>query len=276
MTSRNTPSLEIVTTPTERWLRDSLKTCQSRLLVASPYVNHAFAQVLDEVSSSVKTTLVTKTDLRDFAMGSSKLETLCDLADNGVRILSLSGLHAKVYVLDRHRALITSANATWSGMQSNWECGVAVSQKTAVRRVARLVLTGFGADSPPKEFSAHALTQLRPHVDALRSTMPSIPSVKVPDTPDALQDTPFQLNGDRKFVDSFTGWTRLTLEFVLSMSSDSFTLGEVYAGFTPIAERRYPGNKHVPDKIRQQLQRLRQIGLVEFLGNGEYRRTVKP
>ena len=211
MAYRNGQALDFVTTPTEGWLRESLKTCRSRLLVASPYVNEGFTQVLREISPSVKTTLVTKTDLRDFAMGSSNLETLCTLAIQGVRVLSLTGLHAKVYVFDRSRALITSANATWSGLLRNRELGVAVSEPSAVSQVASLVLAGLGADSPPKRVSASELSNLRQPVEALRSSVPNIPPVKVPDTPEALQDASFQLPDDGDFVKTFTGWTRLTL-----------------------------------------------------------------
>lgn len=228
-----------------------------------------------EISPSVKTTLITKTDLRDFVVGSSNLETLCTLANRGVRVLSLTGLHAKIYVFDRRRALITSANATWSGLHSNWECGVAVYEPSAVGRVARLVLSGLGADSPPKPISAHGLSLLRQSVEALRSSVPPFLPVKVPDTSEPLQEASFRLVDDGELVGSFSGWTSLTLDFVLKLPNDVFTLGEVYAGFTPIAVRHYPRNRYIPDKIRQQLQRLRHLGLVEFLGNGKYRRTVK-
>jgi len=44
----------------------------------------------------------------------------------------------------------------------------------------------------------------------------------------------------------------------------------VYAKEGVIA-RLHPENRHVRDKIRQQLQVLRDKGLVEFLGRGEYR-----
>jgi type II restriction enzyme len=46
------------------------------------------------------------------------------------------------------------------------------------------------------------------------------------------------------------------------------------AGFQPRQPRAsplHPGNRHVPDKIRQQLQVLRALGFVEFLGRGRYR-----
>ena len=274
MAERKNPTIDFVTTPTEPWLRERLRACESRLLVASPYVNEAFTQVLREVPSSVKTTLVTKTDLRDFAMGSSNLETLCALASQGVRVMSLTGLHAKVYVFDSRQALVTSANATWPGMRRNWELGVAIYQRSAVGRVARLVRSGFGADSPPKPISAYGLTRLRQPVEAIRKSTPRIPPVKTPDTPEAIQGSSFQLVDGAEFVKSFPGWTRLVLECVLSLPNDTFSLNEVYAACTPIAERRYPRNQHIQAKIRQQLQDLCALGLLERLQDGVYRRTA--
>jgi type II restriction enzyme len=51
---------------------------------------------------------------------------------------------------------------------------------------------------------------------------------------------------------------------------DHPTLQDVYA-FTAQLQTLHPDNRHVPDKIRQQLQVLRDLGLVEFLGGGRYR-----
>jgi type II restriction enzyme len=50
----------------------------------------------------------------------------------------------------------------------------------------------------------------------------------------------------------------------------TFSLQEVYAHEDELA-RLHPGNRHVRDKIRQQLQVLRDLGLLEFIGSGEYR-----
>jgi type II restriction enzyme len=44
----------------------------------------------------------------------------------------------------------------------------------------------------------------------------------------------------------------------------------VYAHAEALA-KLHPANRHVRDKIRQQLQELRDLELVEFLGRGEYR-----
>ncbi|MGB8259631.1 MAG: DpnI domain-containing protein [Terracidiphilus sp.] len=66
------------------------------------------------------------------------------------------------------------------------------------------------------------------------------------------------------------GWTLLTLRMVRSLAKREFTLQEVYALEAEFA-RAYPGNRHVRDKIRQQLQILRDLGLLSFEGRGEYR-----
>ena len=39
--------------------------------------------------------------------------------------------------------------------------------------------------------------------------------------------------------------------------------------------RIYPKNKNIKDKIRQQLQVLRDLSLIEFLGNGIYKKLWK-
>jgi len=38
----------------------------------------------------------------------------------------------------------------------------------------------------------------------------------------------------------------------------------------------FPNNHHVPEKIRQQLQVLRDAGLVRFLGRGHYELAARP
>ncbi len=50
---------------------------------------------------------------------------------------------------------------------------------------------------------------------------------------------------------------------------DEFTLREAY-GFEDSLRLKHPENRHIRDKIRQQLQHLRNAGLVEFRGKGRY------
>ena len=66
------------------------------------------------------------------------------------------------------------------------------------------------------------------------------------------------------------GWTLDVLQIVKGLNKREFSLKEVYDQEEKLA-KLHPDNAHVRDKIRQQLQVLRDIGLVEFLGAGSYR-----
>jgi type II restriction enzyme len=66
------------------------------------------------------------------------------------------------------------------------------------------------------------------------------------------------------------GWTLDVLNAVRSLGKTEFALNDVYALENKLG-RLHPANRHVRDKIRQQLQVLRDLGLIEFLGGGDYR-----
>lgn len=65
------------------------------------------------------------------------------------------------------------------------------------------------------------------------------------------------------------GWTLDVLNTVSSFGHRPFELAEVY-GFEAHLADLHPENYHVRDKIRQQLQVLRDLGLVRFLERGKY------
>jgi type II restriction enzyme len=65
------------------------------------------------------------------------------------------------------------------------------------------------------------------------------------------------------------GWTLDVLNVVRSLGKREFDLAEVYESEAKLA-KLHPANRHVRDKIRQQLQVLRDLGILRFLGHGEY------
>ena len=66
------------------------------------------------------------------------------------------------------------------------------------------------------------------------------------------------------------GWTLDVLRTVRSLNKPDFSLTELYRHADALTEL-HPRNFHVREKIRQQLQVLRDFGLIEFLGSGNYR-----
>ncbi|MBO1530457.1 restriction endonuclease [Psychrobacter sp. F1192] len=68
------------------------------------------------------------------------------------------------------------------------------------------------------------------------------------------------------------GWT-LDVWQCIDRLGDKFSLQQVYA-FADDLQLKHPDNNHVKDKIRQQLQVLRDKGIIEFVGRGQYRKVL--
>jgi len=222
----------------------------------------------------VRSTLITRIDLRDFALGASDIDIVCRLARSGTSVFSLPRLHAKVYVVDDRVALITSANATDGGLRNNWEFGVVISLASEAARIAQLARSGFGSRRPIEPWNAAELERLREPVEGLRTAIPPIRRLRELD-PGRLLGIRLTSAARDALLEGLPGWTRLTLEGVLAQRRDTFAVDSVFAACAPLARQRYPRNRHVREKVRQQLQRLRDLGLLEFLGHGKYRRTMR-
>ena len=72
--------------------------------------------------------------------------------------------------------------------------------------------------------------------------------------------------------EKYMGWKEDVLEKILSLNKKEFTLDEVYQ-FEDELQRLYSNNHNVQAKIRQQLQMLRDDGILEFIAPGRYRLT---
>ncbi|HVU90578.1 MAG TPA: DpnI domain-containing protein [Pirellulales bacterium] len=70
------------------------------------------------------------------------------------------------------------------------------------------------------------------------------------------------------------GWTLEVLRAIHDLGKIEFTLSDAYK-----AERRltklFPNNRHIRPKIRQQLQVLRDLKLLEFINRGQYRLSAR-
>lgn len=68
------------------------------------------------------------------------------------------------------------------------------------------------------------------------------------------------------------GWLFDIMKCLDKINSNIFTLNEIYS-FERELKIKYPKNNFIKDKIRQQMQVLRDKGLVEFVGRGKYKKV---
>jgi type II restriction enzyme len=91
-----------------------------------------------------------------------------------------------------------------------------------------------------------------------------------PKDPGAVRSAFRTFENLKKVSPTKRGWTTLALGIVRSLRASSFTLKDLYNREDDFANV-YPTNKNIRPKIRQQLQVLRDLGYLKFLGNGTYR-----
>ena len=108
------------------------------------------------------------------------------------------------------------------------------------------------------------------------SKIPKSKTVKIPEiiieTPETSADIVENINNS--ITKSLTGW-KLEMFFCLnSISGQMFSLKDAYY-YENHFKIKYPDNKNVKAKIRQQIQFLRDLGLIEFLSDGKYRKLWK-
>jgi len=94
----------------------------------------------------------------------------------------------------------------------------------------------------------------------------------VPTPPREVRQEFQRLRPFRQIQTKVRGWTLDVLLILESFGKPEFGLEEVYAHEAKL-RALHVLNRHLRPKIRQQLQVLRDMGLLEFLGRGRYRLT---
>ncbi|HEY4978321.1 MAG TPA: DpnI domain-containing protein [Candidatus Acidoferrum sp.] len=91
-----------------------------------------------------------------------------------------------------------------------------------------------------------------------------------PSSKKTVRDAYQQLRPLEKLTVERRGWTLDVLQAIQSLGKNEFGLADIYSRDGELA-KLHPNNTQIRDKIRQQLQELRDLGLLEFLGGGSYR-----
>ena len=97
---------------------------------------------------------------------------------------------------------------------------------------------------------------------ALISSGQAIPKAKV-------REEFSRIRGLAELPPSLRGWTLDVLGLIRQLDKPCFSLRELYR-FEPELKAIHPGNQNIRPKIRQQLQVLRDLGMLEFLTPGNY------
>jgi len=238
------------------------KKSQRSIKLCAPYIKAAvFTDLFSKKRNGVSVDLITKVNLRDYHSNISDLEAMRQTLKNGGRVFNCSNLHAKIYLFDESRCIITSANLTVSGLKNNAECGLFTDDATIVKSA----LEFYNSVKIREDVGKITEREIGKISELLQIIQPA-PLIEYPRL-DLSATTDRSLSA---ISNSLSGWKK-DVFLSLGQFGESFTSTEVSVMAQQL-QGRYPRNNNREAKIRQVLQQLRDFGLVEFSSPGVYRK----
>jgi len=269
--------VKIITNPSTNVFLDLVRTSQEQLL-ASPFIKANVAKmILDNKPTEAKISFLTSYKLTNFYRNSSDLTALKCFIESRIEVRNYPTLHAKTYIFDSERAIITSANLTLGGLQNNYECGVLLHDSNTVSQLRADFLQIFEDEEKVSTVTEEILST----TEGIIAKVPKEKRIKFEKSEKDLFPIPqyepeddLYDGGVTTIIDTLSGWRLDTFNVVSEIPAKIFKLEQVYA-YKQHLQGLHPENRNVEAKIRQQLQELRDLGLIEFIDRGIYRKLWK-
>ena len=113
-------------------LENALRRDHSDLRIVSPFIKRRAVQRLLALRPE-RVRVITRFNLNDFGNGVSDIDALRRLLDCGAAVRGIRSLHAKLYVFGNSAAVVTSANLSTAGLDTNPEFGLVTEDPAAIR-----------------------------------------------------------------------------------------------------------------------------------------------
>jgi hypothetical protein len=235
-----------------------VSSSKDEIMLCAPFVKLSIInEVLKQKKPSTGLTLVTYYNLNYFWNQSSDLSAIENVINNKGKVFNCAKLHSKIYIFDRKQIIITSANLTYSAFNFNVECGIITDDENAINTTSNIL----------KSFCTYENEITNSYVDLSKSILLNLPA---PNKTTETSDFNEILYGkEDEIANTLNGWTKLVFSVVNSLNKQKFQLSEITV-YHDFFKQKYPKNNNIEAKIRQQLQALRNIGLLKFIGHGVY------
>jgi hypothetical protein len=266
--------MKILTTPWKNDLLELVANAKHSIKITSPFVKEEICrEIIEAKQSKSDFELITSFKLMSIYSGSLDLSALEIILSANGTVKNFSKLHSKVYLFDDKKAVITSGNLTSGGLLRNYEYGVLIDDKSLLSEIQK--------DFQELSDNVNTGTIKKSDLESVRNILADIPknqSIKLPsysvktESPEQIFDV-IELPSEI-ITKELSGWKLDVFNCLNNFSQQQFTLTDAYSSENYL-RKLHPQNNNVRDKIRQQLQVLRDLGLIEFLGYGNYKKLWK-
>jgi type II restriction enzyme len=167
-------------------------------------------------------------------------------------------------IIKRKPLSVTARRAGWVG------CNFDLRRIPAEARIA--VVRAIASSSPPSPMGERMGGEVVKLKSPLSGSLPvqSRSEMVIITPPDVVREKFRKIKPLKDISVRERGWTLDVLNGVRSLGKQEFTNGDAYT-LAEQLEKLHPDNRHVRDKIRQQLQVLRDVGLLIHVEHGLWR-----
>ena len=159
MDAEQPAGIDFISQPWENLLDELVGAAREHLILVAPFIKkhplRRISKLLSELPSGSRPqiTILTNLDWNSLLQDTLEISALVEFVEQvqTVSVYSLSSLHAKIYLSDQNKAIVTSANLTLRGLRSNTEYGVIIRDLDMVNRIHQDV-TSFLEKSEPITF----------------------------------------------------------------------------------------------------------------------------
>ncbi|MCB0699617.1 MAG: NgoFVII family restriction endonuclease [Chitinophagales bacterium] len=262
--------ITLLKNPIETTFFDLVKSCNSSIKIACPFVKeHIISAIIKQKQASTTIQLITSFKLMNYYLNVSDLSALSLILRNNGIVKNHQRLHCKIYIFDDQKAIISSGNLTSGGIKNNYEYGLLIDDKT----MAGAILCDYNT------LSNHELTSqiLQKDITTAERIISRVPRNEPITLAEPILEHSEEIDiftgGLSSIRDTLSGWSLDVFDCLIRIQANTFTLTHVHETFTDELKRKYPNNNTIDASIRHNLQRLRDIGLIEFVDNrGNYRK----
>src|SRR3972149_6400040 len=152
-------SIEVFRSPWRTRFREFVARTERSLLLVAPFIKLKEAAWLTETVANQKRldqihlTILTRFQADSVLSNTLEIQALSHFQCGcpSCKVISVPHLHAKVYISDETRAIVTSANLTTAALDQNAEYGIQINTPSVVQQIS-LDLLGYaklGSPVPP-------------------------------------------------------------------------------------------------------------------------------
>lgn len=259
--------VEIINEPISDRFYSLVSSSKATMRLCAPYVKESIVNsIYDNKKGNVKVDFISNFSIPNFYKRSSDIEAFKTVIEYQDKIYNCQTLHAKIYIFDDKYSIITSSNLTPSGFKKNLEYGVFISDTSLVNKT----VTDFKAICN-NESTGRINAKKIIDVENILRNLPKYKDIDLENSNNNTEIDSILAVDINLLKGNLSKWKKTTFEVIELITKYEFSLMDVY-NYEHIFSKAYPNNKTIKDSIRRNLQELRDLGLIKFLGNGKYKK----